>query len=309
MEYKVTVQEISNAFHLKLLNSGVDIQTRTISHAEINRPALQMTGFFEYFDSYRMQIIGLVEYAYLEKLDSAVRDEILGRVFGYNIPCIVICRGLEPFPELLRHATQNNTPVLQTKSTTTDFMGEVIRWLKVQLAPRVTVHGVMIDIFGEGVLIMGESGIGKSECALELVKRGHRLVADDAVEVKKVSARTLVGACPEQIRSMIEVRGIGVIDVKQMFGVQSIKMTQYIDMVIKLESWSQSKTYDRLGLDEEYIDILGNKVVCHTIPIRPGRNIAVICETAAINHRQKKMGYNAAQALADKFNEHTLQKD
>jgi HPr kinase/phosphorylase len=219
---------------------------------------------------------------------------------SHNVSCIIICRGLAPFPEMLEYADEFQVPLLGSPDSTTDFMGEAIRWLKVHLAPRITLHGVLVDIYGEGVLIMGESGIGKSETALELIKRGHRFVADDAVEVKRVSHQTLIGSCPELIRYFIELRGIGIIDVKQMFGVESIKATQSIDLIIKLELWDKKKKYDRLGLREEFLDILGNNVVCHSIPIRPGRNLAIICESAAINHRQKKMGYNAAKILNER---------
>ena len=300
--YSVPIQAMMEKFQLTLMTETVDIGQKLIEHPEINRPALQLAGFFDYFDSDRLQIIGLVEYTYLEQVEANVRRDRLQKLFAHRIPCIVLCRGLKPFPEMVEFATQNDVPILMTEDPTTDFMGEVISWLKVQLAPRQTIHGVMVDVYGEGILIMGESGIGKSETALELIKRGHRLVADDAVEIKKVSNQTLIGTCPELIRYFIELRGIGIIDVRRMFGVESIKATQNIDLVIKLVLWDQKQDYDRLGLTEEYIEILGNKIVCHSIPIRPGRNLAVICESAAINHRQKKMGYNAAQAfLKDKF--------
>jgi len=297
--YSVSLTNIMEEFHLTLLTEGVDVSNIHIQHPEINRPALQLAGFFDYFDSDRLQILGIVEYTYLERMEPAVRSERLKKLFGYKIPCIVLCRGLLPFAEMLELAVKSNVPILVSKDSTTDFIGEIINWLKVQLAPRVTIHGVLVDIYGEGVLIMGESGIGKSETALELIKRGHRLVADDAVEIKKVSNQTLFGSSPELIRYFIELRGIGIINVKQMFGVESIKATQNIDLVIKLEMWDQAQEYDRLGLNEEYTEILGNSVVCHSIPIRPGRNLAVICESAAINHRQKKMGYNAAQAFVE----------
>lgn len=297
MEYSVSVKELIEEFSLKQLNESASIEDKIIRHAEINRPALQLTGFFDYFDDERLQIVGIVEYTYLEKLTSETRGKVLKKMFEYRLPCLVICRDLTPFEEMLKYATENNVPILQSSDPTTDFMGEVIRWLKVQLAPRVTLHGVLLDVYAEGILIMGESGIGKSETALELIKRGHRFVADDAVEIKKVSQSTLIGSCPELIRYFMELRGIGIIDIKQMFGVESIKETQNVDLIIKLEAWDKTKEYDRLGLREEYMDILGNKVVCHAIPIRPGRNVAIICEAAAINHRQKKMGYNSAQAL------------
>ncbi len=293
----VSVAELVKEYKLKNLTPTVDLADKNINYAEINRPALQLSGFFDYFDSDRLQIIGLVEYTFITKMSPEFRNEILKKIFNYKIPCIVFCRNLEPLPEMLMYANENNVPILQTEESTTDFMGEIIRWLKVQLAPSIVMHGVFVDIYGEGVLIMGESGIGKSETALELVKRGHRLVADDAVEVKRVSQQTLIGSCPEVIRYFIELRGIGIIDIREMFGVQSVMATQSIDLVIKLETWDNKKEYDRIGLNEEYMDILGNSVVCHAIPIRPGRNLAIICESAAINHRQKKMGYNAAEEL------------
>ncbi|MFV0503803.1 MAG: HPr(Ser) kinase/phosphatase [Lachnospirales bacterium] len=282
------------------INKCVDIEGKRITVPDLNRPALQLAGYFDYFDSERIQIVGMVEYTYLEKMTSSQRKEVLGKMFSYEIPVLILCRDFDPYPEMLETANFNDVPIIKTDMSTSDVMAEVTRWLKVKLAPYVTKHGVLVDIFGEGVLIMGESGIGKSETALELIKRGHRLVADDAVEIKKASQRTLVGSSPEVIRYFIELRGIGIIDVKQMFGVESVKATQNIDLVIILEVWDNSKEYDRLGLTEEYISILGNKVVCHRIPIRPGRNLAVICESAAINHRQKKMGYNAAKSLNER---------
>lgn len=304
--YSVSIDEILKEFKLKVLSPGEDHSKGVVEHPDINRPALQLAGYFDYFDSDRIQIMGLVEYTYLEKMESEKRSQILKKMFAYRIPCLVLCRDLEAFPEMIAYAKEFSVPLLATDRATTDFMGEIIRWLKVQLAPRVTLHGVLVDIYGEGILIMGESGIGKSETALELIKRGHRLVADDAVEIKRVSQETLIGSCPEVIRYFIELRGIGIIDIKQMFGVESIKATQQIDLIIKLEAWDKTKIYDRLGLTEEYMDILGNKVICHAIPIRPGRNLAIICESAAVNHRQKKMGYNAAEVLNDRVTQNMM---
>ena len=298
--YSITLNKIIDEYKLTNFTENLNISQHEIFHPEINRPALQLAGFYDYFDSVRMQLIGLVEYTYLEKLSYPTRTETFRKLFEYKIPVLVICRGLLPFPELIEQALLYNTPVLGYPGSTNELIGELSRWLKVQLAPRVTMHGVLVDVYGEGVLITGESGIGKSETALELIKRGHRLVADDAVEIRKVSSQTLVGSCPETIRYFIELRGVGIIDIRQMFGVQSIKLTQSVDLVIKLESWDNSKEYDRLGLHEDHMTILDNRVVCHLIPIRPGRNLAVICESAAINHRQKKMGYNAAVALQEK---------
>jgi len=231
------------------------------------------------------------------------RRDSLRILFNSGIPCLVLCRGIMPFPEMLEFASQaaKPVPILQCHDVTTDFIGEVLRWMKVKMAPSITQHGVLVDVYGEGLLIIGDSGIGKSEMALELIKRGHRLVADDAVEIRKVSGQTLIGSAPEIIRFLIELRGIGIIDVSKMFGVQAIKQTQTIDLVIKLEMWDESKEYERLGMAEDYIEILGNRVVCQTIPIRPGRNLAMIGESAAVNHRQKKMGYCAARELSERL--------
>jgi HPr kinase/phosphorylase len=292
---------IIKEFNLEILNSSLDISKIEFLQPEINRPALQLTGFYEHFDSDRLQIVGKVEYAYLQKMDEMKRRETIKKLFAHKLPALVICKGLEPFDEMLEFGNRNNTPILRYDGDTSEFMGEVIKLLKSKLAPRITMHGVLVDIYGEGVLIMGDSGVGKSETALELIKRGHRLVADDAVEIKRVSKSTLIGNSPEVIRYFIELRGIGIIDVKQMFGVHSVKAAQEIDLVLNLEIWDNEKQYDRLGLEDEYINILGKDVVCANIPIRPGRNLAIICESAAINHRQKKMGYNAAQVLNERI--------
>ena len=230
-------------------------------------------------------------------MEKEAKTKVYDTLFSYKIPCIIFCRALKPDPELLEKANEMQIPVFSTEIQTSAFTAEIIRWLNVQLAPCISIHGVLVDVYGVGVLIMGESGIGKSESALELVKRGHRLVSDDVVEIRKVSDDTLVGSAPDITRNFIELRGIGIVDVKTLYGVQSVRETQNIDLVITLEDWNKEKDYDRLGMEEEYTSFLGNKVVCHQIPIRPGRNLAIIVETAAINHRQKKMGYNAAQEL------------
>lgn len=297
--YSVKVSELIEHFDLEPLTPNVPYDDRKITESDVNRPALQLAGFFDYFDPTRLQIVGKVEHTYLEKMTSEERQECIERLFSYEeIPCMVICRDeIVPFPETIECAEKHGIPVFKTHEATTSFLAEVNRWLHVELAPRISMHGVLVDIYGEGVLITGESGIGKSETALELVRRGHRLVADDAVEIKKVSGTTLLGSAPEVIRHFIEVRGIGIVDIKQIFGVGSVKEMKNIDLIIKLELWDQKKQYDRLGLSSEYTDILGINVVSHTIPIRPGRNTAIICETAAVNFRQKKMGYNAAEEL------------
>lgn len=283
---------------LENLTPDVSVSKIKITQPDINRPALQLTGYFEHFEETRIQVIGFVEYTYMQKnMSDEQKEEIYSQLFSYKVPCVVFCRDLMPDEIFLAKANEYQIPVFLSKKATSAFMAEAIRWLNVKLAPFISVHGVLVDVYGEGVLITGESGIGKSEAALELIKRGHRLVTDDVVEIRKVSDETLIGTAPDITKHFIELRGIGIIDVKALFGASSVRETQNIDLVIKLEDWDKDKEYDRLGLEEEYIEYLGNKVVCHSIPIRPGRNLAIICESAAVNHRQKKMGYNAAQEL------------
>ena len=293
----VNLSKIIEKMELQNLTPDIDVSDIQVTQTDINRPALQLTGFFEHFPTDRVQVIGFVEYTYLQRLDIERKKDIYEQILSTKIPCIIFCRDLRPDEEILDAANRHGVPVLVTAKTTSAFMAEIIRWLNVELAPCISIHGVLVDVYGEGVLIMGESGIGKSEAALELIKRGHRLVSDDVVEIHKVSDVSLVGSAPDITRHFIELRGIGIVDVKTLFGVQSVKETSNIDMVIKLEDWNREKEYDRLGLEEQYTEFLGNKVVCHSIPIRPGRNLALIVESAAVNHRQKKMGYNAAQEL------------
>lgn len=295
--YKVKLTSLIEKMELTNCTPDVDVESIEVTQTDVNRPALQLAGFFDYFDSDRIQIIGNVEHAYLRKQTKEKYMEIMGRLLEYNIPCVVFCRNLDIEPDLIVAATEHGIPILRTEMTTSAFMAEVIRWLNVEMAPRITIHGVLVDVYGEGVLIMGESGIGKSEAALELIKRGHRLVSDDVVVIKKVSDDTLIGTAPDITRHFIELRGIGIIDVKTLFGVESVKNTQSINLAIMLEEWDKEQEYDRLGLEEQYTEFLGNKVVCHKIPIRPGRNLAIIVESAAVNYRQKKMGYNAAREL------------
>ena len=293
----VSLEKIIEKMKLVNLTPEVDVSAIKITQPDINRPALQLAGYFEHFEATRLQIIGFVEYTYMEGLEEKRKEEVFEQLLSNDIPAIVFCRELQPEPTFLKMAVEKGVPLLMTKKATSAFMAEIIRWLNVKLAPCISVHGVLVDVYGEGVLITGESGIGKSEAALELIKRGHRLVTDDVVEIRKVSDDTLIGTAPDITKHFIELRGIGIVDVKTLFGVSSVKDTQNIDLVIKLEDWDKDKEYDRLGLEEEYTEYLGNKVVCHSIPIRPGRNLAIICESAAVNHRQKMMGYNAAQEL------------
>ena len=308
MANKVKLQKIVEKMNLKNLTPDVDLSESFVEVPDINRPALQLTGFFEHFDSDRVQIIGYVEYTFLEKMEEEKKKEIYQTFLSYPIPCLVFCRNLPQEEMLLEMAEKANVPVFQTEKKTSEFTSELIRWLNVELAPCISIHGVLVDVYGVGVLIMGESGIGKSEAALELIKRGHRLVSDDVVEIRRVSDETLVGSAPDITRHFIELRGIGIVDVKTLFGVLSVRETENIDLVITLEEWNRDKEYDRLGLEEEYTEFLGNKVVCHHLPIRPGRNLAIIVETAAINHRQKQMGYNAAQELYKRVQQNLTRK-
>ena len=295
--YGVTITELIKKMKMKNVLPEIDTDKVVLSHPDVNRPALQLTGFFDHFDRERVQIIGYVEQAYINTLPREVRVERYDKLLSSEIPCVVYSRGQEPDEDMQDLCLHYQVPLMVSDKSTSDLMAEVIRWLKVKLAPCISIHGVLVDVFGEGVLIMGESGIGKSEAALELIKRGHRLVSDDVVEIRKVSDATLVGSAPDITKHFIELRGIGIIDVKSLYGVESVKDTQNIDMVIKLEDWDKDKEYDRLGLEDRYTEFLGNQVVCHNIPIRPGRNLAFIVESAAVNYRQKKMGYNAAQEL------------
>ena len=272
-----------------------------ISNPDVSRPGLALSGYFELFDETRIEVIGRVEHAYLSGLSGEVRKKIVDALLSRKPPALLVSTNLDIFPELLDSARVNNVPLLRTKERTSSILAALIASLNVHLAPRITRHGVLIEVYGEGLLLLGDSGVGKSETAIELIKRGHRLIADDAVEIRRVSAKTLVGQAPEIIRHYVELRGIGIVDIRRLFGMGAIKNTERIDLVIKLEPWVQGKMYDRLGLDEETVDILGIKIPAITIPVRPGRNLAIILEIAAMNYRQKKMGYNTAEEFNKKL--------
>lgn len=300
----IAISVLAEKFQMKCFTPGRDMNERFISSADVNRPALQLTGYFEHFQGERVQIVGTVEYTYLQKMDAELKNIIYDKLLEFDVPCIIFCRGFEPEGTLIEKATKAGIPVLGVEDATSNFMAELIYYLNQSLAPSITIHGVLVDIYGVGVLITGESGIGKSEAALELIRRGHRLVADDVVELRKITDTVLKGTAPEMTRHFIEVRGIGIINVKMLFGAESIREDQTVDLVIRLSEWKPGQDdYERLGLEDEYVDYLGNKIVCQSIPIRPGRNVAVICETAAVNYRQKKMGYNAAQELYGRVQE------
>lgn len=293
----VSVSKIVERLDLKVYTESIDLKKRKITRSDINRPALPLAGYFLHFDSTRVQLIGNVEYFYTKQMEEDKKLEIYKEFLTYELPCVIFSRDLIPDEEFINIAEENGIPVLGTSRPTSEFTAELIYALRELLAPCITIHGVLVDVYGEGVLITGESGIGKSEAALELVRRGHRLVSDDVVEISRINDHTLIGTAPDITRNFIELRGIGIVDVKSLYGVECIREKQEIDLVINLSEWKKDAEYDRMGLEDEYIEYLGNKVVCYSVPIRPGRNLAVICETAAVNHRQKKMGYHAAQEL------------
>ena len=296
-KYSVKLKTIVEEHHLTPLHTSKDYESAQLITADVNRPALQLAGFYNYFDPHRLQMIGHVESTYLSTLSSAERLRAYERFMQYDISALVICHGVKPSPECVAMAEKYDRNLFITDEDTSEFMAAVIVSLHRHLAPRCTIHGVLVEIYGEGVLLLGDSGIGKSETALELIKRGHRLIADDAVEIRKVSHQRLHGNAPEMIRYYMELRGIGVINVRHIYGVGAVKPETGIDLVVLMEPWVDGKAYDRLGLTEETETILGVELPRVTIPVRPGRNLAVILELAAMNNRQKKMGYNAAEAL------------
>lgn len=297
-KYNVSLAKIIETFQLEKICSSTDPEKILIDEVDVTRPGVQLTGnFYDFFNASRIQVIGNMEYAYLNTLEENERRSKLEELFKHKIPALIITRDLPVFDEMVEFSTEYGINLLRTKDTTASFISGLITFLNSELAPRITRHGVLIEIYGEGVLIMGESGVGKSETAIELVKRGHRLVADDAVEIKRVSTSSLVGSSPANIRHFLELRGIGIINIRKLFGVGAVKMSTQVDLVVELEQWNPEKIYDRMGVDTEYTNILGVDVPSLTIPIKPGRNTAVIMEVAAMNNRQKKMGYNAAQEL------------
>jgi HPr kinase/phosphorylase len=293
----VPLDKLLESLDVTKLTPDVDTSHIVVKTREINRPGLQLTGYFDDFVYDRVMVLGKVEYNYIRHLSVERRIEVFDRIFSYHGPCMIFCRGQLPSDEIIALATKHGVPLYMTKTMTSPFMGQIITELGEFLAPEMTLHGVLVDVYGEGVLIQGESGIGKSEAALELIRRGHRLVADDVVVIKRINEKSLIGSAPSITKNFLEVRGIGIIDAKTLFGVESIKDSQKIDMVVRLEEWNKDMEFDRLGMKDEYINLLGLDIVCQVLPIRPGRNLAVIVEAAAANHRQKKMGYNAAQEL------------
>ena len=297
----VKLTKIILEFNLEAIYLPENIDDILVTKSEVNRPGLSLTGFFDYFTPERIQLIGRMESIYLSQLSKQNRYESLYRLFEKKPVCMIIARSIEPPLEMLEVAKIFGVPILRTAMATTDFVASLIASLKIHLAPTITRHGVLVEVYGEGILILGDSGIGKSETAIELIKRGHRLIADDAVEIRRVSSKTLVGSAPSNIRHFIELRGIGIVNVRRIFGIGSVKNTEKIDMAIQMEPWDTHKVYDRMGLESQTMDILGIPVPNMTIPVKPGRNLAIIIEVAAISNRQKKMGYNAAQELMHKL--------
>ncbi len=300
-KFTIALSKVVDEFQFEKLYESKKYDDIVIGSSDVNRPALQIIGFFDYFDNKRLQVLGKVELTYLEQFGYEKRYNLLEQLFSSGIPAIIITRGMQVGPEVFELAEKYDLTVLRTEDSTSNLMSALISYLNVQIAPRITRHGVLVEVYGEGILIMGDSGVGKSEAAIELLKRGHRLVADDAVEIKRVSNKTLVGSSPDIIRHFVELRGIGVIDVKEIFGIGAVKDTESIDLIIHLEQWVEGRQYDRLGMVEEYTNVMGINIPSMTVPVKIGRNIAVIIEVAAMNNRQKRMGYNAAIELNNRL--------
>ena len=302
--YSVPLATLVKEFHLEVAFASEDFESIRVTVDDVTRPGLQLAGYFDHYEPMRLQVMGNVEMSYVDKLSASDRAAIFDRLFSYQFPALLIARGFKPHKEILDMAKKHNITVLLTDEPTTVIVSTIIAYLKAALAPRITRHGVLVEVYGEGILLIGDSGIGKSEAAVELLKRGHRLIADDAVEIKKISSSTLVGTAPKLIRNYIELRGIGIINVAKLFGMGAVRDQNEINMVVNIVPWNTQQAYDRLGLDEQYEEILGVKIPKNTIPITPGRNLALILEVAAMNNRQKKMGYNAAVEFTEQINRH-----
>ena len=302
--YCVSLTTLVNEFNLEVLHAARDYESIRLTVEDVSRPGLQMAGFFDHFEPMRLQIMGNVEISYMARLSVSERRSIFDRYFSYKFPALLIARNAQPYPECLEMAQKHNVTVLRTSEPTSTIISAIIAYLKSALAPRITRHGVLMEVYGEGVLLIGESGIGKSEAAVELLKRGHRLIADDAVEIKKISEKSLIGTAPELIRNYVELRGIGIINVAKLFGMGAVKAENEVNLVVNIVPWNTNEVYDRLGLEDQYMEILGVKVPMNTIPITPGRNLAVILEVAAMNNRQRKFGYNPALEFIEQTNRH-----
>ena len=295
--FSVPLSRIIKEMSLDQVYMPSDPDTVEVTSNEVNRPGVELTGFFKFYDNRRILVFGNTEMAYISGKADEERCKIVEDLLSKGTPALVMCRSFDPTEEMMESAKRNSIPILRSNDSTSSFISSLVAFLNVELAPRITRHGVLVEVYGEGILLVGDSGVGKSETAIELVKRGHRLIADDAVELRRVSNKTIVGSAPENIRHFIELRGVGIINARRIFGMGAVKLTEKVDMVVNLEVWNPEKVYDRMGMTEEYVDILGIKINTTTIPVKPGRNLAIIIEVAAMNNRQKKMGYNAAQEL------------
>ena len=300
----VPLSKLVKEFQLEVAYAATDFSSIRLTVEDVARPGLQLAGYFDHYEPMRLQVMGNVEMSYLSKLTPTFRSTIYDRLFSYKFPALLIARNIQPHKEMLNMARKHNITILLSEEPTSAIISSIISYLRDALAPRITRHGVLVDVYGEGILLIGDSGIGKSEAAVELLKRGHRLIADDAVEIRRASTSSLVGTAPELIRNYIELRGIGIINVAKLFGMGAVKLENEINLVVNIVAWNNQQVYDRLGLEEQYTDILGVKVPMYTIPITPGRNLAVILEVAAMNNRQKKMGYNAAMEFTEQINRH-----
>ena len=302
--YCVPLTTLVKEFHMEVVFAARDYESIRLTVADLARPGLQLAGYFDHFEPMRLQVVGNVEASYLQKLSASERSVIFDRLFSYKFPALIVARNIQPGTECIEMAKKHNVTVLRTAEATSDIISAVISYLKTALAPRITRHGVLMEVYGEGILLIGESGIGKSETAVELLKRGHRLIADDAVEIKKISETSLLGNAPELIRNYIELRGVGIINVAKLFGMGAVKTENEINLVVNIVPWNTHEVYDRLGLEDQYTELMGVKIPTYTIPITPGRNLAVILEVAAMNNRQRKMGYNAALEFTEQINKH-----
>ena len=299
-----SLSQLVKDFDLEVVYKGLDYDTRMITIPDVNRPALQLVGFYDYFEPKRLQILGKAEFTFLKAMPLEQRRKVFEDLLRCEIPALIIARNMEIFPELMEIARKHGRTLLRTEKTTVELTSHIIDYLNRALAPQITRHGVLMNIYGQGVLMIGDSGIGKSETAIELLKRGHRLIADDAVEIRKVSTNSLVGTAPELIRNYIELRGIGIVNVAKLFGMGAVRTENEINLIVNIVPWNTQEVYDRLGLEEQYMELLGVKVPMNTIPITPGRNLAMILEVAAMNNRQKKLGYNAALEFTEQVNQH-----
>lgn len=305
--HSVPLTTLVEEFGLEVAYAATDYEKIRLTVADVARPGLQLAGYYDHFEPMRLQVMGNVEISYLQKLSAAERAMTFDRLFSFKFPALLIARNIAPGPQCLEMAKKHNVTLLRSREATSTIVSDIIAYLKAALAPSITRHGVLMEVYGEGLLLLGESGIGKSEAAIELLKRGHRLIADDAVEIRKISESALMGTAPNLIRNYVELRGIGIINVAELFGMGAVKAENEINLVVNIVPWNQQKVYDRLGLEDQHVEILGVQIPMNTIPITPGRNLAVILEVAAMNNRQRKMGYNPALEFTQRMDKHFAQ--